>query len=383
MHDTVAQKIAMFVKKEAADLNTIDVLRYSTFVQQEKETALSPSGAIEKFSAAVRIAMRKELLKESSPKIRQSLYEKYRPNIVQMRGQALVQELGQPAFEKDSWEVLHTAAARSLEHSKGLPEKAQKKVEDEIAALLTYYKNNVVLPEKMSTHEADNQTLYVETDQNSAINKDLLHDIRLDIEASQKIPAPEKKWPQELDEPHLFTPIHFGTSPSKNRPAVYRLKDALGKVGAFLPDGLCISENLLKTFTTIPNSLLTENQKPVHHLLHIEENGKETAIAISLEESNFFMAALNERQKQNGQTRRIRLIEPHGTLVKNGEDTPWISPFDTGKEGKQTLLAAMLFKGDTQRLSLPKYQTALAEWLNEPKANREAALFLEQTGHSE
>lgn len=383
-----ADQAAAFFAKKAEVLTTTDLLRYTAYTQQEKEKAVNPSGAMEKFTAALRRQIRSCLLEEVSEVKRKMLYEKYRQYIVQTQGDSLVSELGKPTLSLDSLAVLENEAARWKKCGECLPPDKSKLLNAEIDNILAHYAKEVPLPANCSAScEKFEQTVTVEADQSSDVDKNLLQDIRLDVELAQKIPLSEKKWPDDLDEKGLFDPLPFGAARDDGVPAVYSLKEALGAIGAFLPENFFISANLAATFTTSGNALLTQDQKPLHHLLYIEEEGREKVVAVTLEESDFFICTLEKRRAEKVKRhRKIELVEPHGALVASGEAEPLAflegNAALSGDRRGELFLSAMLVKGDIERLSKVEYRQALNMWLARGDARKAAALLLEEVLHA-
>jgi hypothetical protein len=212
---------------------------------------------------------------------------------------------------------------------------------------------------KTMTEPYEHDEAAVEIEQ--AQQQEVMQEVRQATEMGQKINRQEQKWPKNLNEPGLFDAVPLGVI-KEEAPALHTLESCHTELkGMFHPD-ILISSNALKSFEDTQNPLLTLDQKPLHHLLLVQEvDGTSKLVILSVGESKEFATLLNEGSVRQGK-RKFRLLEPSGETVNNGGN-PDTNPFIQSDESADLLIQALFIQGDAKRLAKEPYIQHLKKWI--------------------
>ena len=161
--------------------------------------------------------------------------------------------------------------------------------------------DKIPLPKTMKASDnLSDATIEIEqsTDKDQQKELDQLKDINLDYEGAGKTPTAQKQWPESGEGKDLFQIAAYGTSRGQV-PSIYSLSDCHYSFANVFDGNICASENWVKTFVDSENSLLTPDQRPIHHVLVVQDgNNKPQMVVLTPEESDQWIDRLVKRKRE-------------------------------------------------------------------------------------
>ena len=344
--------------------DTNAVIQYTKSYQKEREAPVNFHGICDQLRAVLRSFMDREMRTCVDQTERQKMYNKWHAYLVEKQEDDLLLEFGAPRKKMRGWDAL----SQLLEELpvQLLGDKANK-VKKEAENLLQWHRENATsIPEWVWEKE---DFMGAAQEVNLSRDRQVMQEEENERMLASRVQHPEIPW-RTLDATKVVK-SPMGMAGDENMPALYALNDAL-KDRNFFPafdEDLLISQNLLVTFKGQSNSLVTGNQKPIHHILVIKMEEDFRIVLISEQEAESLKIFLNRNPVEN-----CWIVEPNGALCKNGSlKTPWENPFlSENRKQSQEVLSRKLaqiawFQGDVLHMVDEEFKmkNALHSWLRE------------------
>jgi hypothetical protein len=339
---------------------TQNILQQAKERQIQLETRANFHGISDQLKGALRNKIDEKLRKETCATKRQELFSQYQLFLLEEQPNDLVL-----AFGKIDGKISSRVALQVLvEHLLRLTDSFFPDLKDEmhqtfLKILDWHKKQNTSLPEFVATGEnQDDATQQVDlsTDYNRLLQLDELYEKM----TGSKNPREEIAWScfdrNKIKESPLCSPFDAG-----GQPTLFSLNMALKErqFSVTVSPEILISANLLATFTTETNCLITENQKPLHRVLFVAGVQSPTIVLLSEEDAKSLKGHLSVMKGAPSPLTGIYLLEPSGIINQRGNLSENIS--NLWSEGtpkvRQLLVQILIFQGAALVLDmLPKQQ---------------------------
>lgn len=366
---------------ETQKIETKHLILIAEMHKQEEEKKLNYQATLQMLDYYAREAVLKKISEAKDPVIKRILYDEGRGLIVSTVGRDLFTQFGAVEATMEIGISLkakvESLKAQIPKTAKYLDESFKNSLEVELNAIVDRQRARAVLPEKVSINENKGATGTMQ--QQAQEQQQQQEEVRSRLAGLQT--ALDKEWPDHTD---LWTQDIFndkgGVCPKMIPLKIALASSILGKeFHTTIDDNILVTENFLKAFENQSDVLLSSLQKPVGHLLFVEEADRRFIVFLSRYDEKFISKKLLSRSPATTSVRKIWLINPHGDLIMGDEG--WQNPFTvaadvTGnKERQDLLIQALVFKGDVARLESDSIIPSFKEWLQD-KAAQKKQLFM-------
>lgn len=339
--------------------------------QKKLEAKANFHGICEQLRGEVRATIDRAMRGSESAQLRHNLYRSAKSFLLEMQDNDLVKTFGSLKGIMRTSDALH----HLIEHLVGMIGKILPKSKEEVKKGLEsivewHKKRGTIFPEWVREEDVHEDAVQ-EVDLNKDQDRMRLMEEEYERMLGTRNPKKEIAWTQF--DSHSIKASPLGTfTECEGRPTLYSLKEALKERGFITPisPNLLISANLLATFVSESNCLLTENQKPVHRILYIRSKDEPKLVLVSEGDARYLKEHLLNLPNQEG--KGIYLLEPTGAINQRGWRGEKISNLweQETRIARSYLLQVLVFQGSAlmiERLPENEVAEAFKFWTNQKK----------------
>lgn len=343
--------------------------------KRQEEMELNYQATNQMIDSCVREHIRNKLLKTANEETEAIMYAQVHDLVVKTLENNLFAQFGsiEHPIPIDTYfaQKINKILESFPENSKDFDSTFQSLLRTQLEDIVKSQKQRAKLPKNIFQRKENDNGIAVAVQQQQQVQQHT-HMQQQQMLDTDKKPAPPKQWPDH--DPWAIP--NFFTKSVKSTPFVKPIQEfflsPIQEIGEALDKNIFVTENYITTLTDTPPAMRSSQQKPIHNVLVIEENGKHSMVLLSLEDEQFFSQKFEQRQKTKatGGQRRMWIVTPDGRLVQDDPVSPWKNPFiETSsthtKERQRLLIQAMALKGDSPHANDPAIHILFTDWQNE------------------